>query len=71
MNRNTAIRLVSISCFFSFAWVALAQGTYTKAYVADRIRKVEDGVEEFRKWAETKDEDAKSRAESAQSSGMA
>jgi hypothetical protein len=47
----------------------LAQGAYTKAYVADRIRKVEDGVDEFRDWAKKRGEDAKSRAESAQSSG--
>jgi hypothetical protein len=55
-----------------------AQGTFTKAYVADRIRKVEDGLDEFRDWAEKRGEDAKSRgeeakgrAESAQSSGKA
>jgi hypothetical protein len=53
----------------SFAWSVLAQGAYTKAYVADRIRKVEDGVDEFRKWAEKRGEDASSRAQSAQSSG--
>ena len=67
MNRATSISLLVLACFVSFAWVVLAQGTYTKAYVADRIRKVEDGVDEFRKWSETRGEDAKSRAESAQS----
>jgi biopolymer transport protein ExbB/TolQ len=61
--------MVSLAFTVSFAWSLLAQGAYTKAYVADRIRKVEDGVDEFRKWAEKRGEDAKSRAESAQSSG--
>ena len=36
--------------------VALAQVVFTKAQVADRIRKVEDGVDEFRKWAENRAE---------------
>jgi hypothetical protein len=47
----------------------LAQGTYTKAYVADRIRKVEDGTDEFRKWAEKRGEDATSKAQTAKASG--
>jgi hypothetical protein len=42
---------------------------FTKAQVADRIRKVEDGVDEFRKYLDNRGEDAKSRAESAQNSG--
>jgi hypothetical protein len=69
MRRIKVICLVSLALVVSFAWSVLAQGTYTKAYVADRIRKVEDGVDEFRKWAEKRGEDAKSRAESAQSTG--
>jgi hypothetical protein len=69
MNRTTAISLISLACAVSFAWSVFAQGAYTKAYVADRIRKVEDGVDEFRKWSEKRGEDARSRAESAQSSG--
>ena len=69
MNPTTAVGLVSLACAVSFTWSVLAQGAYTKAYVADRIRKVEDGVDEFRKWAEKRGEDAKGRAETAQSSG--
>src|SRR5262249_15633018 len=42
---------------------------FSKAQVADRIRKVEDGVDEFQKYLNNRGEDAKSRAESAQSSG--
>jgi hypothetical protein len=42
---------------------------FTKAQVGDRIRKVEDGVDEFRKYLDNRGEDAKSRTESAQNSG--
>jgi hypothetical protein len=69
MSRIRTISLVFFAFTMSFAWSVFGQGAYTKAYVADRIRKVEDGVDEFRKWAEKRGEDAKSRAESAQSSG--
>jgi hypothetical protein len=69
MRRTTAIRLVSLACMLSFAGSALAQGAFTKSYVADRIRKVEDGVDEFRDWSKKRGEDATSRAQSAQSSG--
>jgi hypothetical protein len=69
MSQIRTISLVFVGLAMSFAWSVFGQGAYTKAYVADRIRKVEDGVDEFRKWAETRGEDAKSRADSAQSSG--
>src|SRR5262252_4551252 len=46
-----------------------AQASFTKAQVADRIRKVEDGVDEFRKWAEQRGDTAKSNAQTAQASG--
>ncbi len=69
MTHTMACSLVSLACLVSFAWPVLGQGSYTKAYVSDRIRKVEDGVDEFRKWAEKRGEDTKNRAESAQSSG--
>jgi hypothetical protein len=42
---------------------------FSKAQVGDRIRKVEDGTDEFRKYLENRGEDAKSRADSAKSSG--
>jgi hypothetical protein len=45
-----------------------APGSFTKAVVGDHIRKVEDGVDEFRKYLERRGEDAKGRAETAQSS---
>ena len=49
--------------------LALAQLSFTKAQVADRIRKVEDGVDEFRKWSENRAEHGKTQAEAAKSSG--
>jgi hypothetical protein len=70
MNRMRKAILISAVCLVSFACSLLAQGTFTRAYVADRIRKVEDGVDEFRKWAEKRGEDAKGRAESAQSTAQ-
>jgi len=45
-----------------------AQG-FTKSQVGDRIRKVEDGVDEFRKYLDTRGDDARSKAQSAQNSG--
>ncbi|MFL6448952.1 MAG: hypothetical protein ACJ746_14895 [Bryobacteraceae bacterium] len=50
--------------------IATAQvGSFTKAQVADRIRKVEDGVDEFRKYLETRGDNARDNAQTAQNSG--
>jgi len=49
--------------------VALAQLAFTKAQVGDQIRKVEDGVDEFRDWAEKRADQGKTQAQSAQASG--
>ena len=48
--------------------VAVAQLAFTKAQVGDRIRKVEDGVDEFRDWAEKRADTGKAKAESAPAS---
>src|SRR3954466_2032550 len=64
-------------CFFAvptillvLVGIATAQvGSFTKAQVADRIRKVEDGVDEFRKYLETRGDNARDNAQTAQSSG--
>jgi len=45
----------------------LAQVVYTKAIVADHIRKVENGVDEFRDYLKRRGDDAKDRAETADS----
>ncbi len=46
-----------------------AQAVFTKAQVGERIRKVEDGVDEFRKWAENRGGQAKTQAQAAKNSG--
>ena len=52
------------------AVVAYAQTSpFNKAQVADRIRKVEDGVDEFSKYLETRGDDARSKTQSSQDSG--
>jgi hypothetical protein len=50
---------------------SLAQAVFTKGQVGDRIRKVEDGVDEFRKWAENRGEQGKTQAQAAGNSGRA
>ena len=49
--------------------IAEAQGSFTKAQVGDRIRKVEDGVDEFRKWGENRGENGKDQAQAAKDAG--
>ncbi len=49
--------------------IAHAQVVFTKVQVADRIRKVEDGVDEFRKWAENRTERGQANAQAAKASG--
>ncbi len=46
-----------------------AQVVFTKAQIADRIRKVEDGVDEFRKWADNRADKGTNNAEAAKASG--
>jgi len=48
---------------------AQAPGSYTKAVVGDHIKKVEDGVDEFRKYLEKRGEDTKNNAQAAKNSG--
>jgi hypothetical protein len=75
MKRNgTTMKITSIAALCAAAFLcvpasALAQTVFTKAQVGDRIRKVEDGVDEFRKWAENRGEEGKTQAQAAQSSG--
>ncbi len=72
MNCRTRIVLWCAAIFaaVSFSTTMHAQTTpFTKIQVADRIRKVEDGVDQFRKYLENRGEDAKSRTDSAEASG--
>ena len=67
---RTLFRCMAIFAAFSLSTTTHAQtAPFAKGQVADRIRKVEDGVDQFRKYLENRGEDAKNRGESAQSSG--
>jgi len=63
--RYVYLTLITICCTVP----TFAQATFSKAQVGDRIRKVEDGVDEFRKWAEQRGSTAKSNAQTTQASG--
>jgi hypothetical protein len=68
-RRRIALCCGVILSAFSLHTITRAQtNPFTKAQVADRIRKVEDGVDEFEKYLKNRGDDAKSRADSAQSS---
>ena len=58
-----------LSAFSLSARTSAQTNPFSKAQVADRIRKVEDGVDEFQKYLDNRGDDAKNRAESAQNSG--
>ena len=69
-------RTRTVLCYATiFAAVGLSTMThaqttpFAKTQVADRIRKVEDGVDQFDKYLENRGEDAQNRANSAQTSG--
>jgi hypothetical protein len=59
------LALVAVCCTIP----TFAQQTFAKGQVADRIRKVEDGVDQFRKWAEQRGDTAKGNAQTAQANG--
>jgi hypothetical protein len=63
------ILLGAVLACLGVSGLAIAQGVFTKAQVGERIRKVEDGVDEFRKWAENRGEQGKSTAQEAKESG--
>ena len=67
MKRRVLVGAV-LACLGA-AGIASAQLVFTKVQVADRIRKVEDGVDEFPKWAENRAEQGQSNAQAAKASG--
>jgi hypothetical protein len=72
MNWRTGTVLWRAALFAAFCLSATIHGQtnpFTKAQVGDRIRKVEDGVDQFQKYLENRGDDAQNRAQSAQSSG--
>jgi len=66
MTKHTLLGVALVS--LAVGGVAVAQLSFTKTQVADRIRKVEDGVDEFRDWAEKRADTGKAKAESAPAS---
>jgi peptidoglycan hydrolase CwlO-like protein len=66
MTRHLTIAILTFAVMSS---TAAAQLSFTKAQVADRIRKVEDGVDEFRKWTENRGDQGKDAAQAAKDSG--
>jgi len=69
--KRTVLRTLryAIVAMFCLSVVHGQIGTFTKAQVSDRIRKVEDVVDEFQKYLENPDENARSKAQSVQNSG--
>ena len=68
MMTKTILAGAILACV-TVSGLAFAQAVFTKNQVADRIRKVEDGVDEFRDWAEKRAEQGQSTAQSAKTSG--
>ena len=66
--RDLMLATVAI-ILFSAGFAQAQAGRYTKAVVSDHIRKVEDGVDEFRDYLEKRGENARDQAQSGQSSG--
>lgn len=64
---RNALAGVALMCV-TMSGPVVAQAVFTKAQVADRIRKVEDGVDEFRKWAENRAEKGQANAQAAKAS---
>lgn len=60
---------LSVITMLSLSLAQSQVGAFTKAQVGDRIRKVEDGVDQFEKYLESGGENARSRTQSAQNSG--
>ena len=69
-RKRTAFWCMTMLAVVSLSIVAQAQtNPFTKAQVGDRIRKVEDGVDQFRNYLDNRGQDANNRANSAKSSG--
>ena len=65
---KTRILVGAIVGCLAASGLAVAQTVFTKAQVGDRIRKVEDGVDEFRKWSEKRVEEGRTPAQAAKGS---
>src|SRR3954447_1899652 len=66
------IGATALSCCAMFAVsFPIAGQTMTKALVGEKIRRVENGVDEFRNYLDSRGDDAKNAATTAQNSGRA
>jgi hypothetical protein len=63
--KTTGILSGTILMCVAVSGLAFAQLAFTKAQVADRIRKVEDGVDEFRDWSDKRVDQGKTQAEAS------
>src|SRR5262245_47569562 len=63
------ILAAAATVLFSAGFAQAQVGKYTKAVVADHIRKVENGVDEFRDYLEKRGENAGDRAQAGQAGG--
>ena len=70
MKASRIVVSTIVACL-AVSGLASAQLAFTKPQVADRIRKVEDGVDEFRKWSEKRVEEGRPQAKEGQGSGRA
>lgn len=75
-ERPRAGRVGTLFCLAALAWAAILSAalgaqTLPKAAVADKIRRVEDGVDQFRKYLETRGDNARSAAGNAQTQAQA
>ena len=69
---RTVVCCTAIFSAVSFFTITFAEtNPFSKAQVADRIRKVENGVDDFEKYLTSRGENAKDQAGSAKSSGSA
>jgi len=69
---RTILCCTAIFSAVSFFTITFAEtNPFSKAQVADRIRKVENGVDDFEKYLTSRGENAKNQAGSAKSSGAA
>jgi hypothetical protein len=66
---NKRVVAGAVATLLAVGGAAFAQLAFTKAQVGDRIRKVEDGVDEFRKWSENRVEQGETKAQAGQAAG--
>src|SRR4029078_11727151 len=67
-EKKTLVGVVLV-CLATSGPVLAQVGTFTKAQVGDRIRKVEDRGDECRKWSENRADQGENKAQTAKESG--